>query len=205
MWLMPPLDYVLLENRDSLWLLLFISNGGCREYTQETFTELHWIPSKSKSEVKSLSHVWLFVTPWTVAYHAPLSMGFSSQEYWSGLPFPSSRKRFSLVLSGSESSILLSVTPWTVESMDSLGQNTGVGSLSLLQGIFPTQGLNPGLPHYRQIFFFYQLSHKGSPRILEWAVYPFSRGSSWPRNRTRAGKFFASWATREAFQKQSAG
>ena len=39
--------------------------------------------------VKSLSHVWLFAIPWTVAYHAPLSMGFSRQEYWSGLPFPS--------------------------------------------------------------------------------------------------------------------
>ena len=39
--------------------------------------------------VKSLSRVWLFVTPWTVAYQAPLSMGFSRQEYWSGLPFPS--------------------------------------------------------------------------------------------------------------------
>ena len=40
-------------------------------------------------EVKSLSHVRLFATPWTVAYHALLSMGFSRQEYWSGLPFPS--------------------------------------------------------------------------------------------------------------------
>ena len=35
------------------------------------------------------SRVWLFVTPWTVAYQAPPSMGFSRQEYWSGLPFPS--------------------------------------------------------------------------------------------------------------------
>ena len=43
-----------------------------------------------KVKVKSLSHVQLFVTPWTVAYHVPLSMGFSRQEYWSGLPFPSS-------------------------------------------------------------------------------------------------------------------
>ena len=42
-----------------------------------------------KSEVKSLSHVWLFATPWMVAYQAPLSMEFSRQEYWSGLPFPS--------------------------------------------------------------------------------------------------------------------
>ena len=40
------------------------------------------------TEVKSLSRVRLFVTPWTVAYQAP-SMGFSRQEYWSGLPFPS--------------------------------------------------------------------------------------------------------------------
>ena len=52
-------------------------------------------------------------------------------------------------------------SPW-----NSLGQNTGVGSLSLLQGIFPTQGSNPGLLHCRWIL--YQLSHQGSPRILEW-------------------------------------
>ena len=48
---------------------------------------------------------------------------------------------------------------------NSPGQNTGVGSLSLLQGIFPNQGLNPGLLHCWRIF--YQLSHKGSPRIPE--------------------------------------
>ena len=41
------------------------------------------------SRVKSLSHVWLFATPWTIAYQAPQSMEFSRQEYWSGLPFPS--------------------------------------------------------------------------------------------------------------------
>ena len=40
-------------------------------------------------KVKSLSHVQLLVTPWTVAYQAPPSIGFSRQEYWSGLPFPS--------------------------------------------------------------------------------------------------------------------
>ena len=79
-------------------------------------------------------------------------------------------------------------------------QNTGVGSFSLLQGIFPTQGLNPGLPHCRQILD--QLSHKGSPRLLQWVTYPFSRGSSWPRNQTRvsciAGRFFSNWAIRKA-------
>ena len=62
-------------------------------------------------------------------------------------------------------------SPW-----NSLGQNTGGGSLSLLQGIFLTQGLNPGLSHCRRIL--YQLSHKGSPRTLGWVAYPFSRGSS---------------------------
>ena len=82
-------------------------------------------------------------------------------------------------------------SPW-----NSPGQDTGVGSLSLLQGIFLTPGSNPGLPHCRQIV--YQLSHQGSPRILEWAAYPFSRRSSWPRNWTRvsciAGGFFTNWA-----------
>ena len=43
---------------------------------------------KVKVKVKSLSRVPLFVTPWTVAYQAPQSMGFSRQEHWSGLPFP---------------------------------------------------------------------------------------------------------------------
>ena len=107
---------------------------------------------KSWEERKSLSCVWLFVTPWTM------------------------------------------YSPW-----NSPGQNTRVGSLSLLQGIFSTQGLNPGLPHCKQIL--YQLSHEGSPRILEWVAYPFSSGSSRPRNPTRvsciAGGFFTKWAIRE--------
>ena len=47
------------------------------------------VDRKVKVKVKSLSRVRLFATPWTVAHQAPLSMGFSRQEYWSGLPFPS--------------------------------------------------------------------------------------------------------------------
>ena len=54
--------------------------------------------------------------------------------------------------------------------------NIGVGGLSLLQGIFQTQGSNPGPLHYRRML--YQLSHKGSPRILEWVAYPFFSESS---------------------------
>ena len=67
-----------------------------------TIKEMAWTQQKLKilrrggkntlkwSEVKSFSRVRLFATPWTVAYQAPPSMGFSRQEYWSGLPFPSS-------------------------------------------------------------------------------------------------------------------
>ena len=57
-------------------------------------------------------------------------------------------------------------SPW-----NSPGQNTGVGSLSVLQGIFPTQGSKAGIPHCRQIL--YQLSHQGSPIILDWVAYPW--------------------------------
>ena len=64
------------------------------------------------------------------------------------------------------SRVRLFATPWTTESRNSPGQSTGVGNLSLLQRIFPTQGSNPGLPHCRCVL--YHLSHKGSPRILEW-------------------------------------
>ena len=74
---------------------------------------------------------------------------------------------------GKPKSLLRNTYPWKLSVMshsllphglycpwNSPGQNTGVGSLSLLQGIVPTQGLNPGLQHCRQIL--YQLSHKGS-------------------------------------------
>ena len=89
-------------------------------------------------------------------------------------------------------------------SWNSPGQDTGVGSLSLFQRIFPTQGLNPGLLQCRWIL--YQLSHKGRLRILEWVALPFFRGSSQPGNQTRvsciAGGFFTNWAIREALSHQ---
>ena len=99
-------------------------------------------------------------------------MEFSRQEYWSGLPCPPPGD---LPDPGIEPASLTSSrlasrffttrhhSPW-----NSPGQNTGVGSLSLPQGIFLTQGLNPGLLHCRQIL--YQLSHQGSPRIPEWVA-----------------------------------
>ena len=80
---------------------------------------------------------------------------------------------------------------------DSPCKNTEVVCHALLQGIFPTQGSNPSLPHCKQIL--YRLSHYRSLRILKCIAYPFSRGTSQPRYWTRvsciAGGFFTSWAT----------
>ena len=123
--------------------------------------------------------------------------GILQQEYWSGLPSPPSEdlpnpgiQPRSPTLQGDS----LSADP------PGKPKNIGVGSLSLLQWIFPTQGSNPGLPHCRGIL--YQLIHQGSLRILEWVAYPFSSGSSWPRNWTGvsciADGSFTSWAIREA-------
>ena len=82
---------------------------------------------------------------------------------------------------------------------DSPSKNTGVSCHALFQGIFPTQGSNPGLTYCRPIL--YHLSHQLSAWILEWVAYPFSRGSSQLRNwmgvSCIAGRFFTSWATRE--------
>ena len=80
------------------WVSMPSSRGSSqpRDWTLCLLGLLHWqveslAPALLRvcSEVKSLSRVRLFVTPWTVPYKAPLSMEFSRHEYWSGLPFPS--------------------------------------------------------------------------------------------------------------------
>ena len=100
----------------------------------------------------------LFVTPWTVAHQAPLSMGLCRQECWSGLPCPPPGDL-------SDPGIKPRSPALQADSLPSepLGKpkNAGVGSLSLLQGIFPTQESNQGLLHCRQTL--YQLSYQGSP------------------------------------------
>ena len=79
--------------------------------------------------------------------------------------------------------ILCNPMDYTYSPWKSPGQSTGVVAFPFSRGwIFPTQGSNPGLPQCRQII--YQLSNKGSPRILEGVAYPFSSRSSWPRNWT---------------------
>ena len=104
-----------------------------------------------------LSHVQLFATLWTLACQAPLSVGFSRQEYWSRLPY--------LPLGDLPNAGIEPRSP-TLQA-DSLPaeppekpENTGEGSLSLLQQVFPAQELNRRLLHCRQIL--YQLSHQGS-------------------------------------------
>ena len=85
--------------------------------------------------------------------------------------------------------------PGSSVHVDSPGKSTRVGCHALLQGIFPTQGLNPGLLHSR--WTLYHLSYQESPWILGWVAFPFSRGSSQSRNKTgvscTAGGFFISY------------
>ena len=100
----------------------------------------------------------LFSTPWTVACQAPLSMGFSRQEYWSGFPCPSPGDLPDLGINPSSPTLQADSSPSEPWGKP---KNTRVGSLSLLQVIVPTQESNQGLLHCRQIL--YQLSYRGSP------------------------------------------
>ena len=163
------------------------------------------IQSLSQLSVQSLSHLWLFATPWTAACQAslyitkawsltklmsiesvvppnhfilcqpllllppiPPSIRVFSNESTLRMRWPKHWSfSFSIIPSKEIPGLISFQMDWldllavqgTLKSSpwNSPGQNTGVGSLSLLQGIFPTQGLNSGLPHCRQIL--YQLSH----------------------------------------------
>ena len=83
-----------------------------------------------------------------------------------------------------------SVQGETGESWDSPDKHTGVDCHALLQGIFPIQGWNPGLPHCRQIL--YHLS-QGSPGILKWVAMPSFRRSSRPRDQTPVCHVYLHW------------
>ena len=125
------------------------------------------------------------------ACQAPLSTGFSREEYQNGLPSPPPGD---LPNPGTEPRSPTLQADSSPSEPSGKSKNTGVDGLSLLQGSSLTQGSNPGLLHCRQIL--YRLSHQGSPRILEWADCSLSRGSSRPRNQPRvsciAGQFFTS-------------
>ena len=145
----------------------------------------NWVRGLLKwSELKSLSCVQLFATPWIVAYYAPPSMGFSRQEYWSGLPFPSlgdfpnagieptppaspALQADSLPLSHPTALAREDhVTQWCLTLCDPMDCSLPGSSI---HGVFQA-------------------------RILEWVAMSFSRGFSWPMDWTcvscSAGRFF---------------
>ena len=105
------------------------------------------------------------MTPWTVAYQAPLSMGFPRQEYWSGLSFPSPGYLLKPGIEPRSPALLVDSLP---PEPPRKPKNTGVGSLSLLQGTFLTQELNWCLLPCREIL--YQLSHQRSPRPCSLSI-----------------------------------
>ena len=72
---------------------------------------------KWKLKVKSFSCVWLFVTPWTAAYQAPPSMGFSRQEYWSGVPLPSPGSHAKMSLVGYSPWVEKSLSDWVTSTI----------------------------------------------------------------------------------------
>ena len=131
-------------------------------------------------------------SPWTVACQAPLSIGFSRQEYWSGLLFPSPGDLFhpriesrSSVLQAYAAILSYEGIPWScwkvkvVQLCPTLCDPFGILQARILEWVAfpfsrgpsqPTQGSNSGVPHCRRIFN--KLSHKGNPIILEWVSYP---------------------------------
>ena len=113
------------------------------------------------------SHVRLCATPWTEARQALPSLGFSRQEYWSGLPLPS--PTLMLVVVYSLSHIWLFCDPMDrslpTSSVHGISQtNAGVGCHFLLQAIFLTQRSNPRLQHWQADFI--PLRHQGSPTLM---------------------------------------
>ena len=133
------------------------------------------------------------MTPWTVACQAPLPVDFSRQAYWSGVPFPTPEdlsdpriELSSLASPAMAGGFFTTSTTWESESRsvvsnslrpyglysprNSPGQNTGVGSLSLLQGIFPIQGSKPRFSALQADSL--PAEPQGKTRILEWVAYP---------------------------------
>ena len=142
------------------------------------------------------SHVQLFVTLWTITHQALLSMGFSRQEYWNGLPHPSAGdlpdsriELVSLMSPALAGGFLTTSTTWqTLIYVRKWKWSRSVMSDSLL----PVD-CSPSSSSVHGIL---------QARILEWVAVSFSRGSSWPRDRTQvsriAGRFFTDRAMREA-------
>ena len=135
---------------------------------------------------KLLSHFWLFATPWTVACQASPSMGFSRQEYWSGLPFPS---------------------PGDFPNPGIEPRSPTLQADSLLSEPPGKQGVKVKVAQSCLAlwdFMDYTVHGILQVRILKWETFPFSRESFQARDWTQfsciAGRFFISWASREEYK-----
>ena len=139
----------ILQVRTLEWVAIFFSNA--------------W---KWKVKVKLLSRVRLFATPWTAAYQAPLSMGFSRQKYWSGVPLPSPSDSPSQAQIYHDTFTHLKIFYYQLLLLFSCKS-------------CPTlcDPMNYSLPASSLIGI-------SQVRILEWVAVSFSRGSSWPRDWT---------------------
>ena len=146
-------------------------------FMTELFNNKTWFFNKYAAAAASLQSCPILCDPIDGSQPGFLSLGFSRQEHWSGLPFPSPMhesekwKWSRSVLSDSSRPHELQPTrllcPW-----DFLGKSTGVGCHFILQGIFLTRGSNLGLLHCRQIL--YHLSHKGSSGLSRWIPNPMT-------------------------------
>ena len=123
---------------------------GSQRVGHDWLTELNWTKA-SVWKWKSLICVWLFVTPWTIQ-----SVEFFSPEYRSGQPFPSQGDLPNLEIKPMSPALQVDSLPAKPQEKPN---NTGVGSLYLLQWIFLTKELNQGLLHWRLIL--YQLCYPG--------------------------------------------
>ena len=159
----------LMRRVDSLEKTLMLGGiGGRRRRGRQRMRWLDGITDLMDVSLSELRELVMDREAWRAAIHGvsknQTQLSNWTELNWTVLKVKESESR--LVISDSLQPHGLN-SPW-----NSPGQNTGVGSRSLLQGIFPTQGSNPGLPHCRWIL--YQLSHQGSPRMLEWLAYPSS-------------------------------
>ena len=142
--------------------------------------------------MQSLSHVWLFGEPMDCSCHALLSMGFCRPEYWSGLPCP---------LPGDLPDP--GIEP-TSPALAGGFFNTEPQGKSLCTGVYKVAQSCTNLCDTMHHSLPGSSVHRIlQARTLEWVAFPFSRGSSQPRDQTQVscivGRFFTIWATREAY------
>ena len=180
---------MILQARILEWVAISFSRGSSwpRNRTRVSWIAGRWFTKwamrkwKWKKETEVAQSCPTLCHPWTVAYQVPPSMWFSRQEYWSGLPFPFPGD---LPNSGIE------------PRSPAFQADAGKPNLSNNRKILPDP-----LP----VWFFstpWSVHEILQARVLEWVAFPFSRGSSQPREWTQvsciAGGIFTSWATWEA-------